>query len=175
MRWPDQHSCHEGTPSPFTHLAKGIWRAPEVSAKGCIARPDDYGPYIYPFRTCDYCGSLNPEDLFNLTQAHPDLITMEVADWKGWPHKLYVSGIPNPLVGVPTVRSARYQNGICTPGEPRPEGPSLTHKFYNEHLLDGMDEDARLAITTEIWKRTGVSFSVDGSRLSYRCLPFVAH
>jgi len=120
---------------------------------------------------------LNPEDLFNLTQAHPDLITMEVADWKyGWPHKLYVSGIPNPLAGVPTVRSAHYVNGICTPGEPRPEGPSLTHKFYTEHILDDMDEEARLALTTEIWKRTGVSFLVGaGRRLSYRCIPFVSH
>lgn len=44
------------------------------------------------FRTCSYCGCINPEDLFNAQGWFPSW-----ADQKyGYPHKFYVGRLPNP-------------------------------------------------------------------------------
>jgi len=84
-----------------------------------------------PFRTCSYCGSIHPEDLLQFAAAdHP--LGFEVADMKyGWPHKVYVTGIP-------------------------PRGHA---KFYTEHLRDeGIDDEAFDAVGALLETRTGISF-----------------
>ena len=44
------------------------------------------------FRTCNYCGSINPDDLAPVEGWVPDW-----ADWKyGWPHKAYINHLASP-------------------------------------------------------------------------------
>lgn len=178
MKFPERHTCHAG--ARFMHLAKGEWRPPRAKARRGDG-PTEYSPDIQPTRECDYCGSMHAGDLLELLRAPGVAITMEVADWKyGWPHKVYVSGVPNPLAGVPTVRSARYfrhADGVdrVELGAPSPEPPTLTEKFYTEHLLDaGYDDEAHGALVDELWKRTGIRFERRDGRLFYRCLPYGA-
>ena len=46
----------------------------------------------HPFRTCNYCGSINPDDLAKVEGWTPDW-----ADRKyGWPHKAYIRNFANP-------------------------------------------------------------------------------
>lgn len=48
------------------------------------------------FRTCSYCGSINPDDLVTLEGWQPDW-----ADRKyGWPHKVYIGNLANPNPGL---------------------------------------------------------------------------
>lgn len=171
MKWPERHTCHAH--EPRFRLAKGEWRPPRAVAK----RGDDDGPDIQPTRECDYCGGMHAGDLLELLRG-PALIGLEVAGWKyGWPHKIYVSGIPNPLAGVPTIRSWRYftdANGVGQreSGEPRPEPATMTEKFYTEHLLDeGYDDEAFKSITDAIAARTGLRFEVREGKLFYRKEP----
>jgi hypothetical protein len=87
MKWPTIHTCHAVVNSPFIHLSKGEWRQPQPT------RP----PYGSDNRTCDYCGSIHPEDLIRLVRSGA---TVRGSDWKyGWPHKFYVYNIPNLLAG----------------------------------------------------------------------------
>ena len=79
--------CHDGDPQGaiFDHS----WRPPQL----------DREPYGEPFRSCAWCGSIHPDDLLALADVHP--LTGEMADRKyGWPHKVYIDGIPNPHAGV---------------------------------------------------------------------------
>jgi hypothetical protein len=174
MKWPEKHTCHNG----MMRVAKGEWRAPEVRARGEGAK--DFYPRIYPFRTCDFCGSIHPEDLFVLMRDHAS-VALDEADWKyGWPHKFYIEGIPNPLVGVMTVTSARYTrdedgNEKVELGPATPERPTIGHKFYNEHLSDeGFDDEARNALIQALWQRTGILFSMTERGIAYRRMPFSA-
>lgn len=49
-------------------------------------------------RSCGYCGSMHPADL---AVALKSGATAHWADFKyGWPHKIYVEGIPNPHAGM---------------------------------------------------------------------------
>lgn len=66
------------------------------------------------FRHCEYCGSLHPEDLYELLIQNK--VTLGGSDWKyGWPHKFYI-----------------YAKELKLSGS----------KFYNNHLsLELLDEE----------------------------------
>jgi hypothetical protein len=60
------------------------------------------------FRTCSYCGSIHPKDLYRHLSGWPVGIQESLhasgplggSDWKyGWPHKFYVEGLPNLRAG----------------------------------------------------------------------------
>lgn len=65
-------------------------------------------------RSCGYCGSMHPTDLAAAlavgAKAH-------WADFKyGWPHKMYVEGIPNPHAGM---MESRFGAGSAVPTCPK--------------------------------------------------------
>lgn len=115
------------------------------------AEDKEEGPYAYPFRTCSYCGSIHPEDLFNFLTSGAKLF---MADLKyGWPHKFYVDNIPNPKAGQPVVKGYTHKEGEHVPT--MGVGPRYTHsKFYTEHLKDVRDEAAFEALVAFINKST---------------------
>ena len=94
MKWPDKPLAHldDSQAVRFGDHATS-YRPAEPNGRN---KDDGYG---YPFRSCAYCGSMHPEDLYNLLTTNPD-VTLGGADWKyGWPHKFYVENIPNPKAG----------------------------------------------------------------------------
>lgn len=126
-----------------------------------------------PFRSCSYCGSMHPLDLVAALEAGASL---GGSDWKyGWPHKFYVSGIPNPNPSVLVFLSARY-GGLDENGEPRrgpydvkwrEAGPLLNAKFYNQHLSD-LDADSFARVSKLLLERGGIEFSMVEGRLRFR-------
>lgn len=93
MIWPDRPLCHDDDPQAQQYAGLDIdvgWRDPKRT---------EAMPYAPTYRTCWFCGSIHPEDLWHLlTDGTP--IEVHRADRKyGWPHKFYVDGIPNPIAG----------------------------------------------------------------------------
>jgi hypothetical protein len=137
------------------------------------------------FRTCNYCGSIHPEDLLRVLQAGA---TLETADWKyGWPHKFYVSNVPNANHGNEVSRSsgsgplpmssadrARWLSYAERPGcrvditeaDGRwnakvfePDSPTTHAKWYNDHLFE-LSPEAFDALVPRL-AVTGVTFTRD--------------
>lgn len=123
--------------------------------------PDiDAGRNTGRLRGCDYCGSMHPTDLAAAIKAGA---AVSWADFKyGWPHKVYVDGIPNPHAGMTEVRgwSSSERPGFERVASPRYSeltgervadhiqwvqksvaGPTTHGKFYTEHLQDATPED----------------------------------
>lgn len=169
----------------------GEWRAP-------VGRRDDSDNYSQPFRTCDYCGSISPEDLYRfLIGPHP--VVLHMADWKySWPHKFYVDGIPNLAAGQTVTHyaygsdaaglEARYTNalgpaetyesrwandvGFRLPLDRKP-APAMCHaKFYNEHLRDLCGTPQFGWLAKLLHKHSGVEFVEDGDQIRYRLIPW---
>jgi len=103
---------------------------------------------------CTHCGSVHPRDLLAAVEAGARL---RVADMKyGWPHKFYVSGVPNDLAGQQVIvggisgpttdRAGRLCRDDLTPEEIAKghysrdtygkAPPDAVVKFYSEHLAD---------------------------------------
>ena len=160
MNWGDPIRCHEGS-SVFATTDHMDWSDPDPEGAHIRRGADDPPlpdgvlghPYGFPFRTCGYCGSIYPEDLFNAlsrprrlgpcaARVEPDdlpgrrfirhtcRVSLGGADWKyGWPHKFYVEGIENPLAGRPVISSTTsrwdpdQQKSVVTLGEPHPACP----------------------------------------------------
>lgn len=81
LLWPDRPTCHDHDPLA-QRFEPSRWR-PADERQG--------------YRTCSHCGSMHPEDLYSAVLAGAKL---GGSDWKyGWPHKFYVTGIPNTNVG----------------------------------------------------------------------------
>lgn len=126
MLWPTSPSkTHPTDPnSPFTYdTVERKYRAPREGES---------------HRTCDYCGSIHPEDL------HKGLMELEWrlggSDWKyGWPHKFYVYGPKNEMIG----------------------------KFYNEHLKEVEDAETLKVFTHVLHAHTGIHFKVNDGSLQY--------
>lgn len=93
LDWPDAPVCHTGDSARSEFL---VWRPSRT-------RRDHAEPYSEPYRTCGYCGSIHPEDLYRAMMRHPSPdFRITGSDWKyGWPHKFYVDGIPNLAAGEP--------------------------------------------------------------------------
>lgn len=120
---------------------------------------------------CSYCGSMHPAELAAAIGAGA---TVHWADFKyGWPHKLYVDGIPNPHAGIPEVRCSG--SGYAEPDKdplkdwtqqshgrwswrekPKPASATTHGKFYTEHLQDATPEDREV-----IERAAGISFTFD--------------
>jgi hypothetical protein len=165
MNWPEKPTCHAGheaewrkrdgvLSTSFRHIVSWLQKDPQ--------------PYSYPFRTCSYCGSIHPEDLFGFLQQGAELFG---ADWKyGWPHKFYVERIPNPLAGKTVQIGARSYPGSTKTEAIMGKAPPFTPaKWYNRHLLDqGYSEDALAALLSALGK-SGITFAVnENGRISYR-------
>lgn len=128
------------------------WRPPDP----------DREPAGAPFRTCGYCGSIHPADLLDAFTRHP--LRLELADMKyGWPHKVYVEGIPNPVAGRQVEVGSQHHTGgypqnaeqLVAEGSARwetvagrrtlvvprmaPAAATTWAKFYTEHLTDAAD------------------------------------
>lgn len=80
------------------------WQATRFNPDGNAPWRDAVAPDIASGRTtgrlkgCSFCGSMHPADLAAAIRAGA---TMSLADMKyGWPHKAYVSGVPNPHAGM---------------------------------------------------------------------------
>ncbi len=143
---------------------------------------DSYG---YPFRQCSHCGSIHPADLLQYLKQGARI---HWADFKyGWPHKIYVDGIPSPRAGHPHKQYTycgrlspdddpaeweQYETGKFDSNTGKPElsyckltgiypNPAETPtKFYSIHLKDA--DDATFTELAEfIAKRTGVRFKKD--------------
>lgn len=123
MSWPEKHTCHGETPSVFT-IQTGNWRLPAEHM---------------PWRTCDYCGSIHPEDLVSLVEKYPSA-KFEVADMKyGHPHKIYID----------------IQEKLAS-------GQKPWVKFYTVHFVDDGITDADFeTVAALVWKHAGVLFSRD--------------
>ncbi len=147
MQFPTVTTCH---------LGGSVWSPAEIMG---IVKPDGYHSNR-PFRTCWYCGSIHPEDLYNALIATPT-ITLEQADWKyGWPHKIYVNGMPNPNAG----QNVRVGTGVDGKPSYGKASSDLFAKWYNDHLRDeGFDNEAWNALAQELHKRTGIAWLRDSN------------
>lgn len=113
---------------------------------------------------------------------------MEVADWKyGWPHKVYVHGIPNPNAGNFVCKSYRSGPGKLTEMEldviraqvpagghikvvqndirheirtMEPDAPTTWAKWYNIHLTE-LDDEAFAAMAAVLKAKTGITWNKD--------------
>lgn len=149
----DEIKCHAGEPH-YPGIGPDRW---EKSWKG-------KQPYSHSLRCCSYCGSLHPEDLIT---ALANGATTHEADWKyGWPHKLYIEGVPNELAGQ-TVEVGSESG----PGYRKPimgvAGPHAFIKFYTQHIGDMPDDRIRV-LSDIIEKQTGISFEKDDVGLRWR-------
>lgn len=90
-----------------------------------------------PLMTCGYCGSMHPGDLAEAIKAGARL---DWADFKyGWPHKVYVEGIPNPHAGM---LESRFGSSHATPTcpktmQPCAQGEQSSHRPQCECMLAG--------------------------------------
>lgn len=157
--WPEKPTCHN-LPSVFTIASEIAWRDPEPTLE----------PYGRSFRTCSYCGSIHPEDLYNLLTAGIG-VRLGGSDWKyGWPHKFYVEGIPNPLAGqrvrsgssYATVEGKSTEIPICSIADAH-----TTSKWYNEHLND-LGDEAFALLAPLLAQYAGVEFFREDGKLQYR-------
>lgn len=166
MQFPDKPTCHPPMGEVFTYGNVFSWREAETGR-------EDQGPF-HPFRTCDFCGSMHPEDLLAALQAGA---TLSVSDFKyGWPHKFYVSGIRHAYEDVPVItsRTSYVQDGqrVNENGPEHPMGPA-NGKWYNLHLSDeGLDTEAFDALANIILRQTGIVFNLHPEKgLGWRQAP----
>lgn len=63
--WPERPTCHDrdGHAQRYSALDSG-WRPPRL-------RRDESDPYEETWRTCWYCGSMHPEDLYRILKGQP--------------------------------------------------------------------------------------------------------
>lgn len=121
------------------------------------------------WRTCWYCGGMHPDDLLTALNAqgwappidwNAEEVTTSISnggirisetDWKyGWPHKVYVDGLANPMAGQrvcflgysgPGLDESEHMTALA--------GNDRRAKFYTVHLADATDLDALAAKLSE--------------------------
>lgn len=162
MTWPTTHTCHFGT-SKFADPAQiGSWRPPTADFE------DVKYPRYYPWRRCDYCGSIHPEDLLTISKEFAGKLRPELADQKyGWPHKVYVT------IDHRFEPEREFNVGQLSDGTPiTRKGTTFMLKFYNEHLGDeGISDEQFREITKLVWDWTRYHFTrKDGKLLYHFCL-----
>ena len=64
--WPARPLCHDGN----RYLHEPSWRPPRE-------RRNEEDPYEETFRTCSYCGSMHPEDLYLMMLTHERIARRE--------------------------------------------------------------------------------------------------
>lgn len=156
------HSVGSNRDLPIT-AHEGDWGHERFAPHSWRKRKYDGGTYDQPFRVCSYCGSINPDDLLDLSKTN-DLL-FEVADWKyGWPHKIYVEGIPNKVAGKTVNIGSRTEKGKTV--KLKGKAPTSAHcKFYTKHIVDIRNVDG---LTTLIFMKTGIHFEVKEGKLRWR-------
>ncbi len=111
------------------------------------------------YRRCDFCGSMNPEDLLGFIDRG-EVRRVEMADRKyGYLHKLYLD-VPNPLVGQPRAygSTSSLRDGVRVEEPIIHPAPAFTHgKFYTRHLLD-LPDDKFVKLIRWIEQATGYRF-----------------
>lgn len=173
IEWPERPTCHGESPRFSTDGVR--WREPH-------GRRDLSDPYHEPFRTCSYCGSIHPEDLYKYLSE--GIAELGGSDWKyGWPHKFYVEGIPNICAGEPVMQCGyggtleswkeRYPDAKQVEGDDRKfhlhdyPAPATVHaKWYNEHLRD-LGKEALSVMCDILEKHAHIKFEVDGVSIKY--------
>lgn len=134
--WPERIHCHDGDywAGNFADKKKGgfAWRGktPKLEIPGHMDRF---------YRSCSYCGSAHPEDLYNLLNTGQG--RLQGADWKyGWSHKYYIEGAPNPDAGKIVEVGSTWSGGKKVETLMGPSPQSLHGKWYNVHFNDLSDE-----------------------------------
>lgn len=151
------------------------WREPVPTTRGQMG-------YGETWRTCGYCGSIHPDDLAAMivTQGLAPALTdadysraltgegplhrargvyLTEADWKyGWPHKLYVDGLPSAMAGQRIEVGGTYRGGKKLETHYGVQGETTGAKFYTKHLGDASDFEALAAaiheaIPNQTWTR----------------------
>jgi len=119
--WPDAPTCHGESPR-FAQTAAS-WREPRK-------RRDDSDPYEQTWRTCWYCGSIHPEDLYRLLdgQAVVEYQDFDANAFSG-DHVQYTQALADHY-------SRRSEQGIHVGGSDWKYG--WPHKFY----IDGIPNPA---------------------------------
>lgn len=94
-------------------------------------------PYGYPYRTCSYCGCINPHDLVELMKNDSNIKLSRTTK----SYKYYVENIPNPQSGKVVEIGSNSENGVTIPI--MGVAPKFTvAKLYVNHLSDlGEDKD----------------------------------
>jgi len=160
MNFPPVPTCHHQSGEPmYRGLDKAEWRPPREGGE----------PYFETFRTCWYCGSINPEDLVRFSKEHT--LKMDLADRKyGYPHKMYVEGIPNKVFGQ-TVKTGIHsyydeEKDVRVEEPIMGSAPEFVHaKFYTQHFFDkGYDDEALVALNEAI-RSSGYSFRTEDGKL----------
>ena len=190
MIYPPKPTCHGPGPSIVTGKPYA-WRSPLVE----LASVRDGYPRDMPFRTCDFCGSIHPQDLVRYLRAGARL---RQADPKyGYIHKYYVEGIPTalpigerikigstsrPLVPADDEKLLAEQGGtfeqvnmmlrrVHIPAYSTVQAGQTAHaKFYTDHLTDeGYDEEALAEILGALSDHTHYHWErTDDGKIRYR-------
>lgn len=160
MNWPDKPTCHDAD-----------YQAKRFGPQRWERRaPDARNPDGEPFRRCSYCGSIHPEDFIAAIDAGAQL---GGSDWKyGWPHKFYLMNIPNPNkdrqaeIGGISQWDEATQASVFTASYGA-EG-NFHAKWYNVHLQDAYDDEARARILARIKAASHIEFAFDADgRMKY--------
>lgn len=171
MIWPERPTAHDRDPWANKLQHASSWRAPDSN---------------YPYRTCSYCGSIHPEDLYSRIAGEAVKLPFDFDANQVKAHQAFEEaggGKEHFEVYHQTLnqgyRHDREQPGIrfnladMKYGWPHKfyiDGRGLSHaKWYNIHLLDqGYDAEALGALITEIHRYSGLRFEVkEGGTLHF--------
>jgi hypothetical protein len=169
MIWPERPTAHNSDPWAHRMQHTSAWRAPDSN---------------YPYRTCSYCGSICPEDLYNRIVGGPvkppldhdanqekALDAFEAAG--GQDKQVYKETLHAGYRTYAEMPGIRFNVADWKYGWPHKvyiDGRGLSHaKWYNIHLLDqGYDAEALTALIEEIRRYSGIRFEVkEGGKLYY--------
>lgn len=143
-RDPDGDHAYRGTGTSAPGTRGTVWTPCTICGK-----KKDHRKHGLPWRTCNYCGSMHPQDLID--RPEPDMMrsvdvgmgppvdipNVSWADWKyGYPHKLYID-----------------------------YGPGLRAKFYSRHL---QDHPELIEPFNERFGYLGVIFGLDDNGLWWK-------
>jgi len=107
---------------------------------------------------------MHPEDFIRVVK---DGARLELADMKyGYPHKLYVHGIPNPLAGQECEVGTDHNDGKSTPILGKASA-SLFAKFYTRHFSDEGTDDAARAELNEAFRHVGFEFQLQAGTIRW--------
>lgn len=165
MQWPKRPTCHDGDYQAKRFRKQWAW---EYRAS------DKRNPDGEPFRRCNYCGSIHPEDLLSALSTDAQL---GGSDWKyGWPHKFYVE-IPNENrdrqaeIGGKSYFDEEKGESVYEPTYGA-EG-DFHAKWYNVHLQDqGYDDEALEALLRRLTETSGIEWGVTEGKVWYKAPHF---
>lgn len=157
MSYPERPTCHDED-----------FQSERFGKASYEVRNAD-GAYGVNAKHCSYCGSLSPEALVLILSNKG--VSLELSDQKyGWPHKFYVSGIPNPLAGQTVKMGSKSWTDEVT-GKRKHEDTmspaplTLTCKFYNVHLLDVKGTPEFDIVSDLIFEKSGIRFFIQDDKL----------